>query len=307
MEFEPDQVRSDVFSPPVIVPAGAPVHLRVEVDFERLYFAYRIEGREWSRLPGPLDASILSDKAALRGRPILPAHLSGSVVRTWPVPYGPRTSTPSCTASAVIVPTRSVRIVLKRKSADMSKIVIITGDGGESYEALYAVHRFEEEGWKAEVAAPSRRRLNLVMHDFKPGWDTYIERRGYGMEADLTFDEVKVEEYAAVLVLGGRAPEYLRNNPKVIEIVREFDRRGKWVFAICHGVQVLATAGLIRGKRVTCYEHVRPEAEQAGATYVGVQTARDGHLVTAQTWQSHPSFYREIFAQLSGKASAARS
>ncbi len=187
----------------------------------------------------------------------------------------------------------------------MSKVLIITGDGGESYEALYAVHRFVEEGWKAVVAAPSRRRLNLVMHDFKPGWDTYIERRGYGLEADLAFEDVKVDEYAAVLVLGGRAPEYLRNNAQVLEIVREFDRQEKWVFAICHGVQVLAAAGLVRGKRVTCYEHVRLEAEQAGARFVGEQCVRDGRIVTAQTWQSHPSFYREIFTQLTGKASAA--
>ena len=189
----------------------------------------------------------------------------------------------------------------------MSKVLIITGDGGESYEALYAVHRFEEEGWKAVVAAPARRRLNLVMHDFKPGWDTYIERRGYGLEADLSFDEVNVADYAAVLVLGGRAPEYLRNNARVLEILREFDRQGKWVFAICHGVQILAAAGLARGKRVTCYEHVRLEAEAAGGMFVGDQTVCDGRIITAQTWQSHPAFYREIFAQLSGKASAARS
>jgi protease I len=188
----------------------------------------------------------------------------------------------------------------------MPKILIITGDGGESYEALYAVHRFEEEGWEPVVAAPSRRRLNMVMHDFKPGWDTYIERRGYGLEAGVKFDDVQVEDYAAVLVLGGRAPEYLRNNVKLIEIVREFDRLGKWIFAICHGVQVLAAAGLTRGKRVTCYQHVRVEAEQAGAIFVDEQTVREGRLVTAQTWQSHPSFYREIFAQLSGKSSAAR-
>ena len=188
---------------------------------------------------------------------------------------------------------------------DMSNILIITGDGGESYEALYAIHRFEEEGWKAVVAAPSRRRLNLVMHDFKPGWDTYIERRGYGLEAGLTFDDVKVADYAAVLVLGGRAPEYLRNSAKVMEIVREFDRQEKWILAICHGVQVLAAAGLARGKRVTCYEHVRVEAENAGATFVNQQTVRDGRMITAQTWQSHPSFYREIVTQLSGKASAA--
>ena len=189
----------------------------------------------------------------------------------------------------------------------MSKILILTGDGGESYEALYAVHRFEEEGWEPVVAAPSRRRLNLVMHDFKPGWDTYIERRGYGMESGLAFADVRVEEYAAVLVLGGRAPEYLRNNARVREIVREFDHQGKWIFAICHGVQILAAAGLTRGKRVTCYEHVRMEAEQAGATFVNEQAVRDGRLITAQTWQSHPAFYREIFAQLSGKARAARS
>jgi protease I len=189
----------------------------------------------------------------------------------------------------------------------MSKILIITGDGGESYEALYAVHRFEEEGWKAVVAAPSRRRLNLVMHDFKPGWDTYIERRGYGLEADLAFDDVRAEDYVAVLVLGGRAPEYLRNNANVLGIVRDFDRQGKWIFAICHGVQVLAAAGLTRGKRVTCYEHVRLEAEQAGATFVDEQAVQDGRIVTAQTWQSHPAFYRVIFAQLSGKASAAQS
>ncbi|HWC97360.1 MAG TPA: DJ-1/PfpI family protein [Candidatus Sulfopaludibacter sp.] len=183
----------------------------------------------------------------------------------------------------------------------MSNVLIITGDGGESYEALYAVHRFEEEGWNSVVAAPSQRRLNMVMHDFKPGWDTYIERRGYGLQAAVSFDDVKVEDYDAVLVLGGRAPEYLRNNAKVIAIVREFDRQEKWVFAICHGVQILAAAGLVRGKRVTCYEHVRVEAEQAGGIFVNEQTVCDGRTITGQTWQSHPSFYREVVRRLSGK------
>ncbi len=189
----------------------------------------------------------------------------------------------------------------------MSKILVITGDGGESYEALYAVHRFQEEGWEPLVAAPSRRRLNLVMHDFEPGWDTYIERPGYGLEADLAFDAVRVEEYMAVLILGGRAPEYLRNNARVLDIVKAFDRQGKWIFAICHGIQVLAAAGLVVGKRLTCYEHLRLEAEQAGGRFVNDQTVCDGHIITAQTWQSHPSFYREIFAHLSDRADAARS
>jgi len=189
----------------------------------------------------------------------------------------------------------------------MAKVLVIIGDGGESYETLYAIHRFREARWEPVVAAPSRRRLHLIIHDFEPGWDTYIERQGYGVEADIAFDQVRVPDYEAVLILGGRAPEYLRNNALLLDIIRAFDRQGKWIFAICHGIQVLAAAGLVAGKRVTCYTHVRVEAEQAGATYASEEAVSDGRLVTAQTWQSHPEFYREIFARLSGKPDAARS
>ena len=157
------------------------------------------------------------------------------------------------------------------------------------------------------VAAPSKRRLHLVMHDFEPGWDTYVERQGYGIEADATFDEVRAGEYDAVMLIGGRAPEYLRNNSKLLEIVREFDRAGKWVFAICHGVQILAAAGLAEGRCVTCYEHVKLEAQQAGGTWKFEQAVRDGRIVTAQTWQSHPEFYREVFACLAESTPAASS
>ena len=108
-----------------------------------------------------------------------------------------------------------------------SQILLITGDAGESYECLYARHRLLEAGLVPVVAAPSRRRLHLVIHDFEPGWDTYIERQGYGADADLTFDDVRVDEYAAVLVLGGRAPEYLRHDARVLEIVSAFDRAGR--------------------------------------------------------------------------------
>lgn len=180
----------------------------------------------------------------------------------------------------------------------MAQILIVTGDAGEAYEALYAVHRFREAGWRTAVAAPSVRRLHLVMHDFEPGWDTYVERPGYGLEADLSFDQVKVDEYDAILILGGRAPEYLRNDRRLLEMVRAFDSQEKWIFAICHGIQVLAAAGLAKGKRITCYEHVRFEAEQAGGTFVDEQAVRDGRMVTGQTWQSHPEFYREVFACL---------
>lgn len=182
----------------------------------------------------------------------------------------------------------------------MHKILVVTGDAGESYEALYAVHRFREAGDEPVVAAPSRRRLHMVMHDFEPGWDTYIERPGYGLEADLDFSQVDAAQYDAILLLGGRAPEYLRNDARLIAIVKQFHDASKWVFAICHGVQILAAAGLAKGRNVTCYEHVKLEAEQAGGTFCTPQAVRDGRIVTGQTWQSHPEFYREVFRCLNG-------
>jgi protease I len=180
-----------------------------------------------------------------------------------------------------------------------TSILVITGDAGESYECLYARHRLLEAGLTPVIAAPSKRRLHLVIHDFEPAWDTYVERQGYGAESDITFGEVKVDDYDAVLVLGGRAPEYLRHDTRVLDIVRAFHGAGKWVFAICHGVQILAAAGITTGRRVTAYENCRWEIEAAGATYVAAdQAVRDGRIVTGQTWQSHPEFYRLVMAAL---------
>jgi protease I len=178
-------------------------------------------------------------------------------------------------------------------------LLIVTGDGGESYEALYALHRFAEAGIPAVVAAPRRGRLHLVIHDFEPGWDTYIERPGYVSEAHITLADIAVHEYTALLLLGGRAPEYLRHHRGLLEVVRQFHEQDKWIFALCHGVQILVTAGLARNRRLTAYEHVRSEIELGGGTYVAhEQAVRDGRIVTGQTWQSHPPFYREVFACL---------
>lgn len=179
------------------------------------------------------------------------------------------------------------------------RVLIVTGDAGESFECLYATQRLREAGIEAPVAAPSRRRLHLVIHDFEPGWDTYIERPGYGVEADLAIAEARADDYDAILVLGGRAPEYLRHDGRVLDLVRAFAGSGKWVFAICHGVQVLAAAGVIGDRRVTAYAHCRWEIEASGATYVSSEQAvRDGRIVTGQTWESHPEFYRLVFACL---------
>ena len=187
----------------------------------------------------------------------------------------------------------------------MSKrVLILTGDAGESYETLYALHRMQEEGHDAVVAALAPRRLHLVIHDFEPGWDTYIERSpGYGVTATLAVADADPKEFDAILLIGGRAPEYLRNQPRVIELVQAFDRMGKWVFSLCHGIQILTAAGLTRGRQVTCYEHVRFEVEQAGGTWCTPQAVRDGRYVTGQTWESHPEFYRLVIGALRESAS----
>lgn len=178
------------------------------------------------------------------------------------------------------------------------KILIVTGDGGESYEALYASHRFSEAGIPSVTAAPRKGPLHLVIHDFEPGWDTYIERPGYSFSSDIILEEINIDDYSAILLLGGRAPEYLRHNRRLLEIVQAFHQKGKWIFAICHGIQILVTAGLAAQNCLTAYEHVRSEIEMGGGTYSPQQAVRDKKIVTGQTWQSHPEFYREVFACL---------
>ena len=177
-----------------------------------------------------------------------------------------------------------------------NKILIITGDAGESFEILYATHRLREAGYETVIAAPAVKPLNLVIHDFEPGWDTYVERKGYIVESQISFDEMAPDDYRAVLIPGGRAPEYLRNDPRVISITKEFYNSGKYVFAICHGVQILVTAGLVDKRKIACYEHVKFEVESCGGLYVTPDEAvKDGRIVTGKTWQSHPEFYKIVF------------
>jgi len=179
------------------------------------------------------------------------------------------------------------------------KILIITGDAGESFEILYALHRFKEAGYVPVIAAPIVKRMNLVMHDFEEGWDTYLERKGYIIESDISFDDVNVADYIAVLMPGGRAPEYLRNDARVIKIVKKFSEAGKYIFAICHGSQILVTAGLVKNKKIACYEHVKSEVEACGGIYITPDEAiQDGKIVTGKTWQSHPEFYKIVFKSL---------
>ena len=186
-----------------------------------------------------------------------------------------------------------------------NKILVITGDAGESFEILFATHRLREAGYNPVIAAPAVRKLNLVIHDFEPGWDTYIERKGYLVESEIAFADVNTEDYEAVLIPGGRAPEYLRNDKTVIKIVQDFSKSNKYIFAICHGVQILLTAGLVNQKRIACYEHVKFEVESCGGIYITPdQAVKDGKIVTGKTWQSHPEFYQLVFACLQSTEAA---
>lgn len=178
------------------------------------------------------------------------------------------------------------------------KILILTGDGGESYEALYAYQRFLEARWEPVVAAPSRRTLHLMIHDREPGWSTYSERPGHLMDADVAITAVAAREFAGLIIVGGRAPEYLRNDPSVLSLVREFAQQDKCIGAIGHGVQLLTAAGLTTGRTLTGHPHVQIEVERGGGTFVSKPAVRDGKLITAQTWRAHPDFYRDVFACL---------
>ncbi len=178
------------------------------------------------------------------------------------------------------------------------KVLIVTGDGGDSYEALYACQRFLEAQWEPVIAAPSRRRLHMVFHDTEPGWDTYVEHPGHSVDAHMAITAVSAKEFAAVVILGGRAPEYLRNDASLLSLVREFAALNKCVCAIGHGIQVLVAAGLTVGRTVTGHQHVAVEVERAGGKYSEKPSIRDGRLITAQSWRAHPEFYREVFAAL---------
>ncbi len=179
------------------------------------------------------------------------------------------------------------------------KILIVTDDAGESYEILYAQHRLMEAGFTPVIAATQKKQLNGVIHDFYPGWNTYIEKPGYLIDADISFDDVNVDDYVAILLIGGRAPEFLRHEAKLIEITQAFAAQDKWILSLCHGIQILLAAGIGNGLKLTCYENVRFELESCGGTWVNEECVRDGKIITGQTWGSHPNFYREVFKHLS--------
>lgn len=173
------------------------------------------------------------------------------------------------------------------------KILFLVGDFVEDYEVMVPFQALKMLGFEVHVVCPGKRsgqRVRTAVHDFE-GDQTYSEKPGHNFTLNYTFDEVNPADYAALVLPGGRAPEYIRREPKVLEIARHFFEAGKPVAAICHGLQVLTAAGVMKGRRATAYPAVGPELTLAGAEYVEVpvdQAVVDGNLVTAPAWPAHP-------------------
>jgi len=185
----------------------------------------------------------------------------------------------------------------------MLKILLITGDAGEAQEIYYAKYRLEEEGWQVHIAAPKKRVFLSVVHDFDPDFDTYVERPGYRVQADIGLDEVDPAQYDGLVLPGGRAPEYLRNRPKAVAITRHFVESGKPVAANCHGPLLVVAAGGGKGKSMTAYPELEPDLRAAGVEFVNRDVVVDGALVTVRGWPDNAPWMREFVRLLKTRVS----
>ena len=183
----------------------------------------------------------------------------------------------------------------------MSKrVLILAGDAVEALEIYYPYFRLLEEGAEAIIAAPSKKKLQTVVHDFI-GWDTYTESKGYLIESHLSFAEVDPTTFDGLVIPGGRAPEYIRLDPNVQAIVSHFFEAEKPVGAICHAVLVLGAlknTAYFEGKTMTAYTACRPDVENLGAVYAEETLHVDGQLVSGHAWPDLPGFMKAFLEKL---------
>ena len=183
------------------------------------------------------------------------------------------------------------------------KLLMLVGDYVEDYEVMVPFQALLMVGHTVHAVCPDKRAGEVVrtaIHDFE-GDQTYSEKRGHNFALNATFDEIRPQDYDALVIPGGRAPEYLRLKPRVLEIVRHFADSGKPIAAICHAAQVLAAAGVLAGKSCSCYPAVSPDVTRAGGTYVDLpmdQAHTDGTLVTAPAWPAHPAWLAQFLKVL---------
>ena len=182
-------------------------------------------------------------------------------------------------------------------------ILMLVGDFGEDYEIMVPFQALQAVGHVVHAVCPGKKageKIRTAIHDFE-GDQTYTEKRGHDFTLNATFADARPERYDALVIAGGRAPEYLRLEPDVLETVRHFFTEQKPVAAICHGPQILTAAGVIRGRKVSCYPAVAPEVRLAGAEYADIgidQAVTDGTLVTAPAWPAHPAWIGQFLQVL---------
>lgn len=172
------------------------------------------------------------------------------------------------------------------------KILMIVGDYAEDYEVMVPFQSLQAVGHMVHAVCPNKRagdRVPTAVHDFE-GDQTYTEKRGHNFTLNATFSDIDPADYDALVLPGGRAPEYLRLDPRVLAIVRHFVQHNKPVAAVCHGVQLLTAADVVRGRRINGYPTVEPEVRAAGGEWVELawdQAVADGNFVTAPAWSAH--------------------
>ena len=187
----------------------------------------------------------------------------------------------------------------------VKKILLLVGDFVEDYEAMVPFQMLLMVGHEVHSVCPGKKAGETVataVHDFE-GHQTYSEKPGHNFMITTTFEDVRADDYDALVIPGGRSPEYLRLDPAVIACVRHFAKANKPIAAICHGQQILTAAGVIQGKTCTGYPAVRPDIEAAGATWCDVNATFsnacvDGNIVTGPAWPAHPEWMRKFLGVL---------
>jgi len=186
------------------------------------------------------------------------------------------------------------------------KLLMLIGDFVEDYEVMVPFQALLMVGHTVHAVCPGKKageKVRTAVHDFE-GDQTYSEKPGHNFTLNATFAEITPKDYDALVIPGGRAPEYIRLNKEVLKIVQHFAEAGKPIAAICHGAQVLAAAGALKGKKCSAYPAVGPEVERAGGTFVDIpvdQAHVDGNLVTAPAWPAHPAWLAKFLEVLGTK------
>jgi protease I len=188
----------------------------------------------------------------------------------------------------------------------LQKILFLTGDYAEDYETMVPFQMLQMVGHTVHAVCPDKvagDKIITAIHDFE-GDQTYSEKRGHYFVLNASFSDIQISSYDALVIAGGRAPEYLRLNAKVIDLVKHFFAANKPVAAICHAIQILTAADVVRGRTLTAYPAVGPEVTQAGGHYESVnvyEAVTDGNLVTAPAWPAHPQWIAAFLKVLGTK------